>query len=312
MIKVAFTDFVFEDVEKIKLDGCEFSFHPPLRTFKEIISAAEGAEILCMRDQFGKVTAEVFDSLPKLKFVITRSAGFDHIDIEEAKRRGIFVCFVPDYGAHMIAEHAFGLILAVARNIVRGNDQYKGEQLFSSDGMEGVELRGKTIGVIGTGRIGLHCVQIANGFGMNVIANDVYENKDAENEFGFEYVSLDTLIKNSDFISIHLALNKSTQHIIDSNRLAKMKKDVILVNTARGGVVDTKALIESMRLGHVAGAGLDVLEDERDVFHDFEDLNVIVTPHLGWYTDGAVDRILKITLDNISGYMNGNLVNLVN
>ncbi|MBT4002883.1 MAG: hypothetical protein HOF10_06160, partial [Chloroflexi bacterium] len=298
-------------VDKIKLEGCEFTIHPPLRTAEEIISAAEGAEILCMRDQFGKVTAEVFESLPELKLVITRSAGYDHIDLEEAKRRGIPVCFVPDYGAHMIAEHAFGLILAVARNIVRGNNQYKNDHLFSSDGMQGMELRGKTLGVVGTGRIGLHCVQIANGFGMKVIANDVYENKDAEKEFGFEYVPLNHLLENSNFISIHLALNESTQHLINGERLAKMKKDVVLVNTARGGVVDTKALMESMRLGHVAGAGLDVLEDERDVFRDFEDLNVIITPHLGWYTDGAVDRILKITMDDISGYMNGKLVNLV-
>lgn len=309
MIRVAFIDFVFEDVEAIKLEGCEFAVHPPLRTADEIVAAAQGAEILCMRDQFGKVNAEVFDRLPDLKFVVTRSVGYDHIDLGEAKQRGIPVCNVPDYGAHMIAEQAFGLLLAVARNILRGHQRYQQERLFSDSGLRGIELNGKTIGVLGAGRIGKHCIQIAKGFGMNVLTHDIYEDKEAADEIGFRYVSLDELLENSDVISIHLALTESTNHLINAERLAQMKRGVILVNTARGAVVDTAALIEALRTGQVAGAGLDVLEDERDVYHDFGDLNVVVTPHLGWYTDGAVDRILGITLANISAYINGELIN---
>lgn len=309
MIKVAFTDFVFEDRQAIKLEGCEFSIHPPLTTGDEIVSAAQGAEVLCMRDQFGKVTAEVFEQLPDLKFIVTRSVGYDHIDLEEAKARGIPVCNVPDYGAHMIAEQAFGLLLAVARNIVPGNRRYKEEHVFSSDGFQGVELRGKTIGVLGTGRIGMYCIEIARGFGMNVLAYDPFENEEAADKLGFRYAPLDEVLSSSDVISVNVALVDSTRNLINAENLAKMKKGAILVNTARGEVVDTQALMDALRSGHLLGAGLDVLEDERNKFHDFGDLNVIVTPHLGWYTDGAVNRILGISLENIAAYLRGELIN---
>jgi len=307
--KVAFIDFVFEDLEDIQLDGCEISIHPPLRTADEIVSAAQGAEILCMRDQFGKVTAEVFERLPDLKFVVTRSVGYDHIDLTEARQRGIPVSNVPDYGAHMIAEQAFGLLLAVARNIVRGHQRYQQERLWSDSDLRGIELKGKTIGVVGTGRIGMHCIQIASGFGMQVLAHDVQQDPAAEEALGFRYVPLLELLQQSDVISLHVALNDATQHLINADRLAQMKPGVVLVNTARGAVVDTAALMEALRSGHVAGAGLDVLEDERDVYHNFGDLNVVITPHLGWYTDGAVDRILAISLENIAAYLRGEPIN---
>lgn len=309
MTKVAFIDFVFEDLEDIQLDGCEISIHPPLRTADEIVSAAQGAEILCMRDQFGKVTAEVFERLPDLKFVVTRSVGYDHIDLTEARQRGIPVSNVPDYGAHMIAEQAFGLLLAVARNIVRGHQRYQQERLWSDSDLRGIELKGKTIGVVGTGRIGMHCIQIASGFGMQVLAHDVQQDPAAEEALGFRYVPLLELLQQSDVISLHVALNDATQHLINADRLAQMKPGVVLVNTARGAVVDTTALMEALRSGHVAGAGLDVLEDERDVYHNFGDLNVVITPHLGWYTDGAVDRILAISLENIAAYLRGEPIN---
>ncbi|MGB6367535.1 MAG: NAD(P)-dependent oxidoreductase [Thermoanaerobaculia bacterium] len=165
MLRVAFIDFVFENRQEIKLEGCEFNIHPPLRTADEIVAAVFGADVLCMRDQFGRVTPEVFERLPRLKLVVTRSVGYDHIDLAEAERRGIPVCNVPDYGAHMIAEQAFGLLLAVARNIVRGHNRYEQKRLFSDKGLQGIELYGKTLGVIGTGRIGLHCVRLAKGLG---------------------------------------------------------------------------------------------------------------------------------------------------
>jgi len=147
VIKVAFIDFVFEKREDIQLDGCEFDIHPPLRTAGEIVAAASEADVLCMRDQFGQVTRQVFERLPNLKLIVTRSVGYDHIDLDEAKRRDIPVCNVPDYGAHMIAEHAFGLLLAVARNVVTGHNRYHRERLFSDQGLQGIELYGKTLGV---------------------------------------------------------------------------------------------------------------------------------------------------------------------
>lgn len=308
MIQVAFTDFVFEPREQIQLEGFEFSIYLPLRTTDEIVAAAGSAEVLCMRDQFGKVTQEVFERLPGLKFILTRSVGYDHIDLEEARRRGIPVSHIPDYGAHMIAEHAFGLMLAVARNIVRGDERYKRQGMFSDRGLKGIELSGKTLGVIGTGRIGMHAVRLGKGFGMRVLACDVREDQAAAGGLGFEYAPLEQVLAESDFVSLHVALNPDTQHLMDAKRLVLLKPGAILVNTARGAVVDTQALKEALSSGRLAGAGLDVLEDERDTYHDFGDLNVVVTPHLGWYTDGAVERILKITFDILSAYRRGEIL----
>lgn len=309
MIKVAFIDFVFEKREDIQLDGCEFGIHPPLRTAGEIVAAASEADVLCMRDQFGQVTRQVFERLPNLKLIVTRSVGYDHIDLDEAKKRDIPVCNVPDYGAHMIAEHAFGLLLAVARNVVTGHNRYHRERLFSDQGLQGIELYGKTLGVVGTGRIGLHSARMAQGFGMRVMAHDVYKNEAAAEELGFEYAPLERVLAESHAVSLHVVLNETTHHLINAERLAEMKQGAILVNTSRGGVVDTQALMDALRSGHLAGAGLDVLEDERDTYHDFGDLNVVVTPHLGWYTDGAVQRILKIALGNIAAFMQGEPIN---
>ncbi len=311
MIRVCFTDFVFENREQIRLDGCEFTIHGPLRTGDEIVAAAADADVLCMRDQFGRVTREVLDRLPNLKLIVTRSAGYDHIDLAQAARRGIPVCNVPDYGAHMIAELAFGLLLAVARNIVRGDERYRREHRFSDENLRGIELRGKTLGVIGTGRIGLNSIRIANGLGMKIIAHDVCENKAAADELGSEYAPLEQVLAESDAITLHVQLNDTTRHLINAERLALMKPSAILVNTSRGAVVDTDALIAALRAGRLGGAGLDVLEDERTTYHDFAGLNVVVTPHLGWYTDGAVARILAITLDNIAAFMRGEIINRV-
>jgi D-lactate dehydrogenase len=309
--RVAFVDFIFENRERIRLEGCVFSIHPPLRTADEIVAAAADADVLCMRDQFGRVTPELLARLPNLKLIVTRSAGYDHIDLAAAERHSIAVCNVPDYGAHMIAEHAFGLLLAVARNIVKGNNRYKGERLFSDSGLQGVELYGKTLGVIGTGRIGLHSARIARGFGMRVVAHDLFENPSAAEELGFQYMPLEDLLAASDAVTLHVSLNDATYHLVDADRLAQTKAGAILVNTSRGAVADTQALIAALRSGHIGGAGLDVLEDEREQYHDFGDLNVVVTPHLGWYTDGAVDRILSIALEGIEGFLRGERVNRV-
>jgi D-lactate dehydrogenase len=309
VLKVAFIDFVFENRQEIQLEGCDFSVHPPLRTADEIVTAASDADVLCMRDQFGRVTPEVLERLPDLKLIVTRSVGYDHIDLAAAERHGIPVCNVPDYGAHMIAEQAFGLLLAVARNIVRGHNRYERERLFSDRGLQGIELHGKVLGVIGTGRIGLHSIRLAKAFGMQVVAHDIYENETAAEELSFRYGSLEGMLAKSHAVSLHVSLSEATHHLMNTERLAQMKQGAILINTSRGAVVDTNALIDALRSEHLGGAGLDVLEDERDRYHDFSGLNVVVTPHLGWYTDGAVNRILKTSLENIAAFERGELVN---
>jgi D-lactate dehydrogenase len=310
-VKLAFVDFVFEEREAIRLEGCQIDVHPPLRAAEELIAAAQEADVLLMRDQFGRVTAGVLDACPRLKLIVTRSAGYDHIDLEAARARGIVVCNVPDYGAHMIAEHAFGLMLAVARNICRGHERYQRLQRFDDTGLGGVELYGKTLGVIGTGRIGRHSIRIGMGFGMAVLAYDVVQDESLAAEMGVQYRPLDEVLANADFVTLHVPLLEHTRHLIDAQALAGIKPGAILVNTSRGGVVDTQALKDALASGRLRGAGLDVLEGERTVYHDFGQANVVVTPHLGWYTQEARDRILQISLENVRAWMAGNPVHRV-
>ncbi len=308
-MKVAFVDFVFEDRSAIHLDGLEFEIHGPLRGEAELIAAARDAEILLMRDQFGRVTAAVLDACPHLGLIVTRSAGYDHIDLAAARERGVVVCNVPDYGAHMIAELAFGLMLAVARNVCRGHDRYRQVRRFDDTGLGGVELYGKTLGVVGSGRIGRHAIRIGRGFGMNVLACDVAPDDSLAAALGFHYGTLDEVLAGSDFITIHVPLRDDTHHLIDAPALRRVKPGAILVNTSRGALVDTAALQEALAAGRLRGAGLDVLEDERTVYHDFGQANVVITPHLGWYTEEARDRILAITLDNVRAWLTGSPVN---
>ena len=310
-MKVAFVDFVFEDRDAIHLAGCEFEIHPPRETEGELIAAAKDADVLLMRDQFCKLTADVLDGCPHLHLIITRSSGYDHIDLDAASARGVTVCNVPDYGAHMIAEHAFGLMLAVARNVCRGNERYRQRRRFDDTGLGGVELYGKTLGVIGTGRIGRHTVRIGKGFGMKPVAFDVMPDASLAAELGYDYRPMREVLAVSDFITIHVPFLESTRHLINAEALAHVKPGAILVNTSRGGIVDTAALKDALDSGRLRGAGLDVLEDERSVYHDFGDANVVVTPHLGWYTEEARDRILQISLDNIRAWMAGAPINRV-
>jgi D-lactate dehydrogenase len=310
-MKAAFVDFVFESRAAIRLEDCEFTIHSPLRTAAKLIAAVHDADILLMRDQFGRVTSEVLDGCPRLKLIVTRSSGYDHIDLEAAKARGIVVCNVPDYGAHMIAEHAFGLMLAVARNVCRGNERYRQIRRFDDAGLAGVELYGKTLGVIGTGRIGRHCIRIGKGFGMSIAAYDVAPDERLAAELDFIYRPLAEVLALADFITLHVPLLDSTRHLISAATLAHVKPGAILVNTSRGGIVDTAALKEALASGRLRGAGLDVVEDERTVYHDFGGANVVVTPHLGWYTEEARDRILQISLDNVRAWRAGHPINQV-
>jgi D-lactate dehydrogenase len=211
----------------------------------------------------------------------------------------------------MIAEHAFGLMLAVARNICRGNECYQQIRHFDDTGLGGVELYGKILGVIGTGRIGRHSIRIGKGFGMDVTAYDVVPDERLAAEMGFLYRSLVEVLALSDFITLHVPLMEGTRHLINAGALARVKPAAILVNTSRGAIVDTAALKEALASGRLRGAGLDVLEDERTVYHDFGKANVVITPHLGWYTEEARDRILQITLNNIRAWMEGHPINRV-
>ncbi|MDE1967113.1 MAG: hydroxyacid dehydrogenase, partial [Patescibacteria group bacterium] len=208
------------------------------------------------------VNGAVMDRFPNLKFIATRSTGYDHIDLAEAKKRGIAVSTVPSYGENTVAEFAFGLILALSRKIYSAADQVKETGSFAIEGLRGFDLLGKTIGIVGTGRIGRHSIKIAKGFGMDVIAYDPFPNEASAKELGFKYVSMDQLLKDSDIVTLHVPYSKETHHLIDAGALSKMKPTSIIINTSRGGIIDTDALTNALRDKKIAGAGLDVLEEE--------------------------------------------------
>lgn len=265
---------------------------------------------------YDKIDRSALEKLAKgkTKLIALRSAGFNHVDLAAAKEFGIQVVRVPAYSPHAIAEHALGLILCLNRKIHRAYHRVK-EGNFSLDGLMGFDLYGKTVGVVGTGKIGSIFASIMNGIGCNVLAYDIQENEDIKKIA--HYVSFEELLSKSDIISLHVPLNKETFHLIDESALAKTKKGIFLVNTGRGALIDTKALIKALKSEHIGAAALDVYEEEEGVF--FEDLsekilqddqlarlltfhNVLITSHQAFFTKEAVSNIAESTFTNIRNF----------
>jgi D-lactate dehydrogenase len=207
------------------------------------------------------IDAQFLDSHPKLKLVTTRSTGYDHIDVDACAGRGIAVCNVCSVDENTVAEHTFALMLAVARRLLEVHEANKLPR-FCYEALRGIDLRGRTLGVIGTGRVGLHVVHIAIAFGMKLLAYDPYNRSLMSELLGVCYVPLDELLRCSHVISLHVPLTSETHHMLDRQAFAKCRPGVIVINTARGALIDTAALVEALDAGLVAGAGLDVLEDE--------------------------------------------------
>lgn len=279
-----------------------------------------------------QVNAELLDRMPDLKLVVTRSTGYNHIDLGECEKRNIVVTNVPSYGENTVAEYAFALLLAVIRQTYEAYDRaIRGN--YSLEGLMGLDLEGKTLGVIGGGKIGIHAIRIGVGFGMKVVCYDVKPNEDLAKENVFEYVELDELLAISDFITLHVPLIPPTMHMINDEAFAKMKDGVVLINTSRGGVVDTEAMVTALNSGKLAGAGLDVLEGEewlseqlglapeekdaeklRDALQNhilMDHPNVVVTFHNAFNTKEGRTRIMETTVENINGFVNGKMVNEV-
>jgi len=282
---------------------------------------------------YSKIDAAVIQSLPSLKIIATRSTGFDHVDLEAARARSIMVANVPSYGENTVAEHTFGLILAVTRNIHKAHYKVTHRD-FSLEGLEGMDIAGKTLGVIGTGRIGLHVIKIARGFGMKVLGCDIRQEPLLAEVLNFQYVPLDTLLRESNIVSLHAPYNKHTHHMINAETLAMMKPGAILINTARGGLVDTEALIAALDAGQLSGAGLDVLEGEQLLREEQQILaqhdvpretlralldssilirrpDVVVTPHIAFFSREAQRRILDTTIENLVHFADGRPTNVV-
>lgn len=279
------------------------------------------------------VSGEIMSKFPKLKYVATRSTGFDHIDIKAAAQKNILVSNVPTYGENTVAEYAFALLLALSRKIYPSVKQVREKGLFENSGLEGFDLRGKVFGVVGTGHIGERAARMALGFEMKVVAYDPHPKTELTEKYGLEYMSLEDLLKKSDIISLHVPYLPSTHHLINSKNIGLCKKEAIIINTARGGLIETEALTNALKAGTLGGAGLDVLEEEGFVKeelhlinehpnsdqikialadHELMEMdNVLITPHNAFNSREALKRILDTTAENILSFIKGQPQNLV-
>lgn len=251
------------------------------------------------------------------RLIALRSAGFNHVDLEAAASAGLTVARVPAYSPHAVAEHALALILTLNRRTYRAYNRVR-EGNFALDGLMGFDLQGKTVGVIGTGKIGSIFARIMEGIGSRVIAFDPYP--DTAVEAYADYVPLTSVFRESDIISLHCPLTPDTRHLIDAEALDRMKDGVMLINTSRGGLIDTRAVIDGLKAGRIGYLGLDVYEEEENLF--FEDLsnriikddvfmrlltfpNVVITGHQGFFTEEALRNIAATTIDNITAFETG-------
>ena len=280
-----------------------------------------------------EINKKILSKFRNLKGVITMSTGYNHIDLKSCYKNKVCVSNTPYYGENTVAEHTFALLLSLSRKIVESVQKTK-KRDFSLEGLRGFDLKGKTIGVIGTGNIGEHVIKIAKGFEMNVIAYNRKNKPKLAKKYGFSYVkNFDELLKNSDIITFHVPLTKETRHMINKKNINKIKKGSILINTSRGEVVENGALIKALNKGILLGVGLDVLEDEHIIKEEKELLskkfsreeffnilennvllnydNVIITPHNAFNTKEALTRIMQTTLENIGGIVNGKFKNII-
>lgn len=292
------------------------------RLSRATVALAEGASVVCI---FVNDTADaaIIDELYKrgVKLIALRSAGYNNVDFRSAYGK-VHVVRVPAYSPNAVAEHAVALMLSLNRKIYKAYDRTR-DGNFSIQGLLGFDMAEKTAGIIGTGAIGKVMIKILKGFGMQVLAYDVKPDPDLSAKEGFSYVALDELYKRSDIISLHCPLTKETFHMINGQSLGMMKKGVMIINTGRGKLIDTKALIEALKDLRVGYAGLDVYEEESEYF--FEDRsgevlsddvlarlltfpNVLVTAHQGFFTREALSNIASITLKNIDDFMNNRLL----
>jgi D-lactate dehydrogenase len=282
---------------------------------------------------YSQISAEVVAALPGLRLVATRSTGFDHVDVGACTGRGIAVANVPSYGENTVAEHTFALILALSRKIHQSYTRVmRGD--FSLEGLTGFDLKEKTLGVVAAGRIGLHVIKIGRGFGMHVLAYDPCPNPFLAELLGYRYVEMDELLGASDIVSLHMPYSPTLHHFMDHDKFMRMKPGSLFINTARGRLVDTDALLKALETGHLAGAGLDVVEGEELIQEEnqlldshpqsleklqavvrthvlFRRDNVIFTPHNAFNSREALERILDTTIQNIRSFAEGRPMNLV-
>jgi len=291
-----------------------------VRLGQDTARLAAGYRVVCafVNDD---LSAPVLEQLAAggVELIALRSAGFNHVDLEAARKHGITVVRVPAYSPHAVAEHAVALLLTLNRKVHRAHQRVR-EGNFTLAGLEGFDLHGRTAGVVGLGKIGRCFADIMAGFGMTVLGFDAYPDHEYAERSGVKYVGLDELLQRSDIVSLHAPLNPDTHHLIDAGRISRMKRGVLLINTSRGALIDTAALVAGLKSGHLGGAGLDVYEEESGYF--FEDRsdqvitddvlarlltfpNVLITSHQGFLTSDALQAIARTTAQNVRAYLAG-------
>jgi len=298
-------------------EGHKFTFFKT-RLNERTARLAAGYEVICafVNDEISREVAGILYE-GGVRLIVLRSAGYNNVDLKAVYGR-IHVLRVPSYSPHAVAEHTAALLLSLNRNIHRAYYRTR-DNNFSIDGFLGFDLNGKTAGVVGTGKIGRILIKILHGFGMNILAYDGWPDGGFAAKYDVKYVDLDELYTKSDIISLHCPLTPETQHMINAESIGKMKDDVMLINTGRGQLIDTTALIEALKAGHIGSAGLDVYEEEGEYF--FEDFsssmveddvlarlltfnNVLVTSHQAFFTKEALSNIADTTLKNVSAWVN--------
>jgi D-lactate dehydrogenase len=331
MMKIAVV--LAEDWEKKyltqKLTGHELIFidEPLTAQNADTVKEVEAISVFI----YSPVTKELIDKLPNLKLVTTRSTGFDHIDLAYCKRKGITVCNVPHYGTHTVAEHTFALILALSRNILKSAERTKHAD-FDFKELTGFDLYGKILGIIGLGDIGMSVLKIAKGFGMNVVAFSRHPDEKLARKLGIHFMELKEILPIADIVTLHVPYTKETHHLINKKNIKRFKKGSILINTARGPLVQTEAILYGLEKKTLRGVGLDVLEEETTITEEREILshlsksnirtllldhilmtkeNCIITPHNAFNSQEALNMILDVTIQNIVHSVNHNPINVV-
>ena len=315
MVKIAFFDSKNYDKESFnnhnKMYNYEITYFES-KLNSETASLTKGFDVVCIFVN-DKADANTLKTLEEngVKVLALRCAGYNNVDIEHKGK--LKIVHVPQYSPYAVAEHAVGLLLSINRKLYKSYQRTR-KYNFSLDGLLGFDIHGKTVGVIGTGRIGKAFISIMKGFGTNVIAYDTYPNEQASKELDFKYVDLDTLYKESDIISLHCPLFKETEKMINRDSISKMKDGVIIINCSRGKLIDTNDLVKKLSEGKIGGVGLDVYEDEeafflRDMSNSYvRDTNlsillsmpnVFITSHQAFFTREALNKIASDTLENI-------------
>lgn len=293
-------------------------FEPRLTSETAVVAARHDAVCSFVHDRLDEPALGILREAG-VRLITLRCAGYNHVDLAAAARLRLPVVRVPEYSPYAVAEHAVGLVLALNRKIHRAHARVR-EWNFSLEGLVGFDVHGKTVGIVGTGRIGQVAARIFRGFECRILAYDARPDARLAADLGVAYVELSDLFGGSDIISLHLPLTPLTHHMIDEAALGKMKRGVLLINTSRGALVDSRALVGALKEGRVGGAGLDVYEEEEGIF--FEDLsnkvlqddvlarlltfpNVIITAHQAFLTREALDKIARVTLANATAFEKG-------